>query len=144
MLADTPLAFMDTVADAVARPHADYASRCALSSTSDQQALFVAESLGRLVGQVGGFVRPAQPDRTVLNAVYVSPPYRGGPTLAGLVDAIAMWSRACDRRLLELEVVTSNIRAGRAYQKLGFVPIGDLIPHPTLAVLTEQRMVRVA
>ena len=38
----------------------------------------------------------------------------------------------------------TNERAVRAYQKLGFVRVGDTVAHPTIPVLREQRMVRPA
>jgi ribosomal protein S18 acetylase RimI-like enzyme len=46
--------------------------------------------------------------------------------------------------VLELEVVTSNLRAIRAYQRLGFVDTGRRARHPTVPVLTELTMTRPA
>lgn len=144
MLADTPLAFLDTLADAAARPHTEFAYRCERASAGNQQALFVAEAGRRLIGQAGGFVHPTEPDRTLLYAVYISPSHRGGAILGTLVEAVAEWSRASGRPLLELEVVTTNVRADRAYRRLGFTLLGEPVPHPIIAVLTEQRMIRLA
>ena len=101
--------------------------------------------LGRcLVGQVGAHADPANPDTTMLVSIYVSPAHRGHGTLGALVDAVAAWSRECGRPRLELEVVTTNGRAVRAYQKLGFLPFGETVPHPTVPVMREQRMGRPA
>jgi len=57
---------------------------------------------------------------------------------------VAAWSRAVGRPELMLEVVTGNDRAVRAYERLGFVDTGERVPHPTIPVLTEQRMRRPA
>src|SRR3954471_7750766 len=70
MLADSPLAFLETLAQAAARPHADYRRRIAQASTGGQLAQFVADPGGRLVGHAGGTVLLEQPGVTVVFAVY--------------------------------------------------------------------------
>jgi GNAT superfamily N-acetyltransferase len=144
MLADTPLAFVTTLAEVAEHKHDEYVGRCTRAATGDQHAIYVAEADRRLVGQVGAYAHPDEPDVTMLSSVYVSPSHRGNGALAALVDAVAGWSRRSGRGTLELEVVTTNVRAVRAYQKLGFVRVGDTLVHPTIPVLREQRMVRAA
>ena len=144
MLADTPLAFVTTVADAAALPHAEYVGRATRSARGNQYAQFVAEADGRLVATVGAFVHPGDGTRTVLVGVYVTPAYRGSGTLGALIEAAAQWSRECGRPTLELEVVTTNGRARRAYTKLGFIDEGPPVPHPTVPTMREQRMARTA
>lgn len=144
MLADTPLAFLETLADAAARPHAEYASRIARNATGDQCAQFVAELGGRFVGHAGGVAVPEDAKVTVIFAVYVTPSYRGTGILAQLVDGVAAWSRAVGRPELLLEVVVGNERAMRAYERLGFVDTGVRLPHPSIPVLTELQMRRPA
>ncbi|MET8349732.1 MULTISPECIES: GNAT family N-acetyltransferase [unclassified Micromonospora] len=140
MLADAPLAFLETLADAAARPHADYAARVAYTSIGSDTAQFVADPGGRLVGHAGGTATPTETGLTVIYAVYVTPAWRGGGLLAELVDAVAAWSRSCGRPELMLEVVVGNDRAYRAYQRLGFVDTGVRVPHPTIPALTELQM----
>lgn len=144
MLADSPLAFLETLAQAAARPHESYRRRIAQSARGGQLAQFVADPGGgsRLIGHAGGTVLPESPDETVVFAVYVTPAHRGGKVLAELVEAVAAWSRACGRERLMLEVVTGNGRAVRAYEKLGFFDTGERVPHPLLPALTELRMRR--
>ena len=144
MLADTPLAFVTTLAEAAEHKHGEYVGRCTRAASGDQHAMYVAEASRRLVGQVGAYAHPNEPDITMLSSVYVSPSHRGNGALAALVDAVAAWSRKSGRQTLELEVVTTNRRAVRAYQKLGFVRVGNTVAHPTIPVLREQRMVRAA
>jgi len=144
MLADAPLAFLETLADAAARPHADYAAWIAAVSAGTGNAQFVADPGGRLIGHAGGVAAPGEPGLTILYAVYVTPPRRGTGILGHLVDALATWSRACGRPELMLEVMVGNDRAYRAYQRLGFVDTGVRVPHPTLAALTELQMRRMA
>jgi ribosomal protein S18 acetylase RimI-like enzyme len=142
MLADSPLAFLERVDEAAARPHAEFQSRTAERATAADNAAFIAEYAGRVVGHAGAWVPPGYTDTTMLYAVYVTPGQRGTGVLARLVDAIARWSREGGRPTLALEVITDNRRAIRAYEKLGFTDTGRRAPHPTLAVLTEALMTR--
>lgn len=144
MLADSPLAFLETVAEAAARPHAEVAARIAAVSSGSDTAQFVADPGGRLVGHAGGTVMPGEPGLTVVYAVYVTAAWRGSGLLTALVDEVAAWSRACGRPELMLEVVVGNDRAYRAYQKLGFVDTGVRVPHPKIPALTELQMRRPA
>jgi GNAT superfamily N-acetyltransferase len=144
MLADAPLAFLETIAEAAARPHAEYAARVAHVSAGPDTAQFVADPGGRLVGHAGGMAHPAEPGVTVLYAVYITPNWRGTGLLADLVDGVAGWSRACGRNELMLEVVVGNDRAYRAYQRLGFVDTGVRLPHPNIPTLRELQMRRAA
>lgn len=142
MLADSPLAYLETLAQAAAHSHEDYRARIVQVASGGAVAQFVAETNGRLIGHAGGAAAPDDPSRTVLYAVYVTPAMRGIGVLAGLVDAVAMWSLEAGREELQLEVVTGNRRAVRAYERLGFVDTGVRSPHPAIPGLTELEMRR--
>ena len=142
MLADAPLAFLETLAEAAARPHAEYAARIFQTVTGATNAQFVADPGGRLVGHVGGVAHPTEPGVTLLYAIYVTPTWRRTGLLADLIAAAAAWSRAQRRDDLMLEVVVGNERAYRAYQRLGFVDTGLRVPHPTIPTLRELQMRR--
>jgi hypothetical protein len=73
MLADSPLAFLETLAQAAARPHADYRRRIAQAPTGGQLAQFVADPGGRLIGHAGGTVLPENPGTTVVQRLTVRP-----------------------------------------------------------------------
>ncbi|MEU4472339.1 GNAT family N-acetyltransferase [Micromonospora sp. NPDC023888] len=144
MLADAPLAFLETLADAAARPHTEFVARISYTSVGPNNAQFIADPGGRLVGHAGGTVSPTEPGLTVIYAVYVTPAWRGRGLLGELIDGVAAWSRACGRPELLLEVVVGNDRAYRAYQRLGFTDTGVRVPHPTIPALTELQMRRTA
>jgi GNAT superfamily N-acetyltransferase len=144
MLAESPLAFLERIDEAAARPHADIRANTAHRATASDNAAFIAECGGRVVGHAGGWVPPGTSGTTLIYAVYVTPRLRGTGILGHLVEAIARWSRDAGRPLLELEVITGNHRAIRAYEKLGFTDTGQRSPHPTMPVLTEALMRRVA
>ena len=142
MLADSPLAFLETLAQAAARPHADFRRRIVQASAGGQLAQFVADPGSRLVGHAGGTVLPEDPAATVVFAVYITPSHRGQGVLPSLVDAVAEWSLSVGRRELMLEVVVGNDRAVRAYERLGFEDTGVRVPHPVLPGLQELQMRR--
>ncbi|MEV6344437.1 GNAT family N-acetyltransferase [Actinoplanes sp. NPDC051851] len=143
MLADSPLAFLETLAQAAARSHDSYRQRIRASATGYGIAQFIADPGGDpLIGHAGGTVISDEPHVTVVFAVYLTPAHRGGKLLAQLVEAVADWSAAAGRHELMLEVVVGNDRAVRAYEKLGFEDTGVRLPHPTVPVLTELQMRR--
>src|SRR6266576_5978311 len=76
MLADSPLAFLETLAQAAARSHADYRRRISQAAAGNQLAQFVADPGGRLIGHAGGTVLPEEPRATVVFAVYITPASR--------------------------------------------------------------------
>ncbi|HZO63757.1 MAG TPA: GNAT family N-acetyltransferase [Kribbellaceae bacterium] len=141
MLADAPLAFLETLDEAAARPHEEFRRAIAARATGDDWAQFVADDGRRLVGHAAGMAA-RESGTTLLVAVYVTPAHRGTGLLERLVEAVAHWSRAAGRHRLALEVVTGNNRAVRAYERLGFVDTGTRSPHPRIPVLTELTMTR--
>jgi ribosomal protein S18 acetylase RimI-like enzyme len=142
MLADTPLGFLERLADAAARPHTEYQTRAAERATGPSNAVFLAECGPRVVGHAGGWTPPGVGDTTILYAVYVTPAHRGTGVVDRLVEAVAGWSREHGRPTLGLEVIVGNDRAIRAYERLGFTDTGKRAPHPTLPALTEMLMTR--
>ena len=143
MLADSPLAFLETLAQAAARPHADYRRRISQAAAGNQLAQFVADpGGGRLIGHAGGTVLADEPDATVVFAVYITPASRGSGVLTGLIETVAQWSVEAGRKELMLEVVVGNVRAVRAYERLGFEDTGVRVPHPVTPALTELQMRR--
>jgi GNAT superfamily N-acetyltransferase len=141
MLADAPLAYIDTLDRTLARGLADYRNRLAGWAAESGSAQFIAEEGDRFIGHLGVFDHLGS---TGLVAVYVSPDRRGQGVLGRLVDAAAAWARSADRPRLLLSVMERNHRAIRAYAKLGFVDTGNRSPHPYLPVFTEIEMSRPA
>ncbi|MFI1991457.1 GNAT family N-acetyltransferase [Actinoplanes sp. NPDC020271] len=143
MLADSPLAYLETLAQAAARSHEGYRQRLSMAAEGPELSQFVADpGDGPLIGHAGGTVIPDEPLVTVVFSVYLTPRFRGGKVLAALVEAVADWSTAAGRHELMLEVVAGNDRAVRAYEKLGFEDTGVRQPHPTVPVMTQLQMRR--
>jgi len=144
MLADSPLAFLETLAQAAARSHEDYRRRITRAARGVEIAQFVADPGGRLIGHAGGTGVAEEPGLTIVFAIYVTPARRGSGVLEELVEAVAGWSAEAGRAELMVEVVVGNDRAVRAYERLGFVDTGVRVPHPVVPVLTELQMRRPA
>jgi GNAT superfamily N-acetyltransferase len=144
MLADAPLAFIERLDEAAARPHAQFRARLAERVGDPAAVQLVADADGQIVAQAGALAQPGNPVTSLIFAVFISPPWRGTGLLARLLDAVGDWSRGIGRPTLELEVVTSNQRAIKAYGRAGFVDTGVRSRHPTIPVLTEMVMSRAA
>jgi RimJ/RimL family protein N-acetyltransferase len=114
-LADTPIGFMETRAQAERLADEEWQERMA------RPGLRLLAYDGRVpLGMAGGFRDPE--GLPILFGVYVRPEARGGSVLGALVDAVADWA-APDR--LTLDVHVDNVRALRAYEKLGFALTGE-------------------
>ena len=144
MLVDSPLAFLERIDEAAAKPHADQQARIAKVAADPDTAQFIAEEDGRVIGHAGGWAPNEATGTTMIFAVYVTPARRGTGILKQIIDAVAEWSRAMGRPRLELEVIVGNDRAVRAYERIGFTDTGRRAPHPTIPVLTEMLMTRPA
>jgi len=141
MLADTPIAYVETVASAEQDPPSRWSDQAQRNSSGSTRATFVAEMDGRFVATATGIVFDGP---TEVVSVYVTPAYRGKGLVEQLVEAIAAWSLEHERPELFLQVAAENPRAIAAYARLGFVMTGHSEPHPLYAGVTELQMWRPA
>ena len=140
MLADTPMAYSETLARARARPDAYWQGRAAEQARSVTGAQWVVDVGDRLVGTMACFADAS--GRVHVVGVYLSPEYRGRGLLDSLFDAVRHWARERYVMTLVLRVARENDRAVRAYRRRGFVPTGLTNPHPLYAKITEMEMTR--
>ena len=113
-LQDTPIGFMELYADAVLLSDQEWQERWQRPGVR-----VMAYEGPEPLGMAGGFL--SEDGDAVLFGVYVRPSYRGGEVLAALVGAVQVWAPTP----LLLEVHEDNLRAKRAYEKLGFVATGE-------------------
>jgi predicted GNAT family acetyltransferase len=142
MLADTPMAYVETTASAENHSVEYWEERVADRATGSERALFVVERDGVWVATAGGFA--SEDDSTIVVSVFIAPEHRGTGILEALVEAVAAWSIECGRESLTLEVAKQNPRAVAAYRRLGFTLTGAEHPHPLYADVTELEMARPA
>jgi ribosomal protein S18 acetylase RimI-like enzyme len=140
MLADTPLAYLETLAQAERRGEGEWRAwaREGSSATSITVAAITAE--GRWVGTMMSKV-PHGSSGAFLFGVYVAASHRG--RAAGVTDAllapIEEWA-ATRGSTLTLEVHEHNSRAIAAYRARGFEETGRTRPYPLDPTTRELEM----
>ena len=141
-LADTPIAFMELLADAQAKTDAQWRDRTVAAAEGDAHGLWLARDGDRVVGCIGG-MRYEAGDDVVVYTVYVSPTARSAGVLDLLLDAVTAWARTLDGvGRLRLEVHEDNARARAAYLRRGFVETGGTAPFPHDPSRLELEMAR--
>ncbi|MGN6445892.1 GNAT family N-acetyltransferase [Amnibacterium sp.] len=138
MLADTPIAYLETLETAEAHPVSHW-QRSARGRPGSVKLVAERED-GRWLGTMTGIIAEGVP---TLVAVYVAPDVRGAA--AGVTDAllaaIERWA-AQHGDQLRLEVNELNGRAIEAYRRRGFVLTGRTTPYPLDPPSLELEMVK--
>ena len=130
LLADTPLAYLETLASAQARTDDEWRARARRNQLPGNAAFAAVDpSSGRWVGIMNSFRRD---HLAHLVSVYVAPDRRGREhgTTDALLDRIIEWAREQEGvRELRLEVHEHNGRATAYYRRRGFRMTGDSTPY---------------
>jgi GNAT superfamily N-acetyltransferase len=128
MLADTPIAFLETLDQAGAHPDEYWRTRAANRSATSRLFGAVAGD-GRWLGTMGGF-HPPGARYPLLVGVYVTPALRGrghGLTDALLTSVVDWAGERADHLLLHVH--EQNEPAIRYYRRHGFEPTGVTVPY---------------
>ena len=129
-LADTPIAYLETLAAAEQLGAGTWRARAARGAEGGDSFQVLALLGGRPVATCVCFLDAAERTRAWLAAVYVAPAHRGAGLLDRLVEPCAVWAHAQGRAELVLEVHETNARARTAYGRLGFTETGTTVPYP--------------
>ncbi len=128
-LADTPIGFLELLADAEQRTDESWRERTTTAAEGDAHGLWLAWDGDRPVGCTGA-VRYEPGEHGLLYSVHVSPSHRGTGVLDALLDAACDWLRSLDGvREVRLEVHEDNLRARTAYGRRGFEETGATAPY---------------
>jgi ribosomal protein S18 acetylase RimI-like enzyme len=138
-LQESPQAFGSSYAESVAHPDEFWINRLRDAEAGRNPLLF-AEGDGRLVGLIGSYDEPEEPDIINVVSVFVAPDHRGRGLSKRLVDAIlAVIRQRPEIQVARLTVNVSQTTAISAYQRAGFVTVatehnlmGDGIEHDEL------------
>ena len=142
MLADTPQAYLETVADADARSEADWQFRALRGSSGPTDLALAADDPAvpdRWVGYLACFVDA--PGQGHVVSVYVAPSHRGTGLAGQMIDGVVGWARgeaALNR--LHLHVHEDNSRARAFYRRYGFTETGGGFPYDLDPTKTELEM----
>jgi ribosomal protein S18 acetylase RimI-like enzyme len=131
---DTPIAYLETVADVRARSEDQWRERIRGHGPHSVQLVAIADD-GTWVASMVVFLSDGPPEyaggsgagepRANLVGVFVDPAWRGGAGVAdAMVAELARWTAGRGIPALHLHVAADNPRAARAYEKRGFAPTG--------------------
>ncbi len=128
MLADTPIAFGETLEHARSTTEAGWLARIARATQPDRTAVAAVDESGRWVGTMSAYL--SEPGVATVAAVWVAPEHRGAE--AGvtdqLMDALVSWARGHATEL-RLTVHEDNARAAAYFERAGFRPTGETQPY---------------
>ena len=118
-LRESPEAFSSRYEDAVARSEQSWADQADSSATGSDRATFVT-----LEDQPVGLAALYRDDNTTdvgeLIQMWVAPEARGGTVASDLLREVFQWASANSFAFVKAEVMKSNTRALRFYEKFGF------------------------
>jgi GNAT superfamily N-acetyltransferase len=124
MLADTPIAFGETLAHAQGTTEAGWLARVARATQPDRTAVAAVDETGRWVGTMSAYL--SAPGVATVAAVWVAPEHRGGEVTDQLMDALVQWARTtAHATALRLTVHEQNGRAAAYFERVGFHPTGE-------------------
>ena len=142
MLADTPIAFGETLEHALTVGQAEWRMRGKRGTADGGTVMAAITDDGRWIGTMGAYT-PVGTTVPMLVGVYVTPEYRGelaGVTSA-LLDRVEEWARARADRMT-LHVHEDNVRAHAYYAKKGYRDNGVTIPYALDPSRREIEMVK--
>ncbi|MFB7579359.1 GNAT family N-acetyltransferase [Streptomyces hydrogenans] len=142
MIRDTPLAYLETIDDALGHPDSEWRFRTTRAAGPGNISVAAVCPEGSWVGVMNGFL--PTPDTAKLVGVWLHPDHRGpaGGAAALMLDEIVRWAReetAAER--LVLLVHEENRRAIGFYRRSGFVATGHEEPYPLDESQRELEMV---
>ena len=143
MLADTPIAFGDTLAAASAFPDSEWMSRAERAKSPGNCCAVAITEEGRWVGTMSAFL--TSPTRALLVTVYVSPGFRGADAGIAdrLLDEVERWvGHETSATEFALDVHEENHRAIAFYLRRGFEPTGNTHPYPLDPSALEREFVK--
>jgi GNAT superfamily N-acetyltransferase len=126
-LADTPIAYLETLAAAQALADDDWQARARRGAEGGDSCQVLALTAGKAVGTTVALLADG---RAWLAAVYLTRSWRGRDLLARLVSPCEAWAARAGADELRLEVHETNVRARWAYARLGFAETGETLPYP--------------
>jgi len=117
-LTDSPRAFSSTYERELARTTEDWRRWLAPGVT------FLLEAGGEACGLVAGSRDPHNSSVVQLMAMWVHPDHRGTGAADALVSSVKAWAAEVGATQVRLNVVESNERARRCYERAGFRATG--------------------
>jgi RimJ/RimL family protein N-acetyltransferase len=134
-LYESPEAFSSRYEDAVTRTDQSWADQADSSATGPDRATFVTFE-DQPVGLAALYRDEDGTDVGELIQMWVAPEFRGGSVAADLLQEVFRWAQSHRFSLVKAEVMKSNARALRFYEKFGFSQSPDT-PSASSVLLTK-------
>jgi ribosomal protein S18 acetylase RimI-like enzyme len=143
-LADTPEAFGDSYALAIARPPEFWHQRVADTAAGLTSVLVVAvdAATDTWLGMTGSYIEEDAPETAEVVSVWVAPEARRRGAARLLLEAATAWAASRGTTRQRLWVTETNQRAQALYLGAGFTATGTTQPLPSNPTLQELEMVR--
>jgi ribosomal protein S18 acetylase RimI-like enzyme len=135
---DAPNAFGSTYERELARTTSDW------QKWLSPGVIFILEAGDGPKGMVAGVPDVARADVVHLMAMWVDPALRGSGGADALAASVVSWAESVGARTIRLEVMQSNGRARRFYERIGFqADDGNVVPERDgLSKVRLERVVR--
>jgi ribosomal protein S18 acetylase RimI-like enzyme len=141
MLADTPLAYVESLSDAQQYGEDLWQDRAASAEQPHQLGLAgVLPGAGRWIAHARGAAIDDRDGRAFVFSVYVAPDFRGRGVAGELFDRVERWAAAQGHPDLFLYVHEANARAIAFYRRRGYSFTGDSEPYALNPVQSELEM----
>ena len=139
-LADTPDAFASTLEEEVNLPTREWRERLA----NPNAVTFVAVVGGTDAGLVVGLPHWIQPDLAAIVSMWVAPKYRQAGVGTALIQEAIAWAKESGYAAAQLEVADGNISATQLYERMAFVPTGNVstLPPPRDHITEHELILR--
>jgi ribosomal protein S18 acetylase RimI-like enzyme len=124
-LADSPDAFEATLAQAQARPDADWRGRLEAGTASGRDLPLVAEVEAEPLGLAWGRQVPPELEAVHVYQMWVDAGARRLGAGRMLLDTIITWATAANARCVVLGVTLGDTPAARLYARAGFQAVGE-------------------
>ena len=132
MLADSPLAFGETLLEAQSRTDQDWHEFVQHLIEPPLRTALLAYDTEGACGFicVNSAIREALPNTAIVSRLWVAPRQRGSGLGRRLMDVVTGWAQEKHAGLVGLGVTEMNIHAMQFYQHLGYTDTGMRFPWP--------------
>jgi ribosomal protein S18 acetylase RimI-like enzyme len=143
-LQDSPDAFSDSYALAIARPPELWKERVEQTSAGVTTVLMVASDAesDAWLGMTGCYIENPGSGEALVVSVWVAPEARRQRLARRLLDGVVEWAQSRGVTRLTLWVTMTNHRARSLYDSAGFTPTGNTQVLPSNTSLHEMEMSR--
>lgn len=139
-LKDAPEAFSSSYKSSLARSEESWSTQADAAAEAPDRAIFLAfDATGQPVALAAFYGDKEDAEEGELFQMWVAPAHRGAGTASHLLDALFGWATAQGYGRVRAEVVASNSRALRFYQKYGFSRRDDSGEQDTVMLIKNIR-----